>query len=52
MRTRRRTHRRRIVAAVLAALIVPVAGPASALAVPADVQHPSPVPRRARSPGA
>ena len=36
MRTRRRTHRRRIVAAVLAALVVPVAGPASALA--ADVK--------------
>jgi hypothetical protein len=36
--TRRRTHRRRIVAAVLAALVVPVAGPASALAVPADVK--------------
>ena len=33
----RRTHRRLIVAAVLAALVVPVAGPASALAVPADV---------------
>ena len=38
MSTRRRTHRRRIVAAVLAALVVPVAGPASALAVPAEVK--------------
>ena len=38
MRTRRRTHRRRIIAAVLTALVVPVAGPASALAVPADVK--------------
>jgi hypothetical protein len=36
--TRRRTDRRRIVAAVMAALVVPVAGPASALAVPADVK--------------
>jgi len=43
--SRRRTHRRRIVAAVLAALVVPVAGaPASALAVPADAQYPRPVP--------
>ena len=38
MSTRRRTHRRRIIAAVLTALVVPVAGPASALAVPADVK--------------
>ena len=46
MRTRRRTHRRRIVAAVLAALVVPViSGPASALAVPADLQYPRPVPQ-------
>ena len=50
MRTRRRTHRRRIVAAVLAALVVPVAGPASALAVPADVQYPRPVGRDRGSP--
>ena len=33
MRTRRRTHRRRIITAVLAALVIPVA---SAQAVPAD----------------
>ena len=46
MRTRRRTHRRRIVAAVLAALVVPViSGPGSALARPADVPYPRPVPQ-------
>ena len=38
MSTRRRTPRRRIIAAVLTALVVPVAGPASALAVPAHVK--------------
>ena len=43
MRTRRRTHRRRIAAAVMAALVVPVAGPVAALAVPADAHHPRPV---------
>ena len=43
MKTRRRTHRRRIVAAVLAALVVPVV-PAAALAAPADLQYPRPVP--------
>ena len=42
MTTRRRTHHRRIVAAVLAALVVP-AVPAAALAVPADTQYPRPV---------
>ena len=42
MKTRRRTHRRRIVAAVLAALVIPVV-PAAALAVPADTQYPRPV---------
>ena len=42
MKTRRRTHRRRILAAVLAALVVPVV-PAAALAVPADTQYPRPV---------
>ena len=42
MKTRRRTHRRHIVAAVLAALVVP-AVPAAALAVPADTQYPRPV---------
>ena len=46
MRTRRRIHRRRVVAAVLAAMVVPVvSGPASALAVPADAQYPRPVPQ-------
>jgi hypothetical protein len=44
MRTHRRIHRRRIVAAVLAAMVVPVAGAPSALAVPADAQYPGPVP--------
>ena len=43
MRTRRSPHRRRIAAAVAAALVVPVAGPAAALAVPADLQYPRPV---------
>jgi hypothetical protein len=42
VKTRRRTHRRRIVAAVLAALVVPVV-PAAAPAVPADTQYPRPV---------
>ena len=45
MKSRRRTHRRRLVAAVLAALVVP-AVPAAALAVPAvpaDLQYPRPV---------
>ena len=47
MSTRRRTHRRRrIVAATLAALVIPVvSGPGSALAVPADLQYPRPVPQ-------
>ena len=45
MRTRPSTQRRRLVAAVLAALIVPIAsGPPSALAVQASVQYPRPVP--------
>ena len=43
MRTRRRTHRRRLVAAVLAAMVVPVAAAPSAVAVPADAQYPRPV---------
>ena len=42
MRTHRRIHRRRIVAAVVATMIV--GAPASALAVPADTQYPRPVP--------
>ena len=41
MRTRRSTHRRHIAAAVVAALVVPVAVPAAALAVPADLRFPS-----------
>ena len=45
MRTRRRIHRRRIVAVMLAAMVAPVvAAPVSALAVPADAQYPRPVP--------
>ena len=45
MRTRRSTQRRRIVAAVLAALIVPIAsGPTSALAVQANLQYLRPIP--------
>ena len=45
MRTHRRNHRRRIAALVLAAMVVPVvAAPAAALAVPADLQYPRPVP--------
>ena len=44
MQTCRRTHRRRTVAAVLAALVVPVV-PAAAMAVPADTQYPRPVPQ-------
>ena len=44
MRTHRRIHRRRVVAAVLAAIVVPIAGAPSALAVPADAQYPRPVP--------
>ena len=40
MRTRRRTHRRRIVAAVVAAMIV--GAPSSALAFPADKDYPDP----------
>jgi hypothetical protein len=43
MRTRRRSHRRRIAAAVLAALVIPIAGPAAALALPADQDHRRPV---------
>jgi hypothetical protein len=43
MRTRRRIHRRRIAAAVLAAMVVPVAGAPAALALPADTQYPRPV---------
>jgi hypothetical protein len=43
MRTRRRSHRRRIAAAVVAALVIPVSGPAAALAVPADPQYLRPV---------
>jgi hypothetical protein len=43
VRTRRSTQRRRLVAAVLAALIVPIAsGAPSAHAVPADVQYQRP----------
>jgi len=42
VRTRRRIHRRRIVAAVAAAMMV--GAPAQALAVPADTQYPRPVP--------
>jgi hypothetical protein len=45
MRSRRRSHRRRIAAAVLAAMVIPVIGPAGALAVPADQQYPRPVPQ-------
>jgi energy-converting hydrogenase Eha subunit F len=47
MRTRRRrTHRRRVIAAILAALVVPaVSAPGSALALPADQQYPRPVPQ-------
>ena len=45
MRTHRRIHRRRIVAAVVATMIV--GAPASALAVPADAQYPRPVPATA-----
>jgi hypothetical protein len=44
VRTRRRTYRRCSVAAVLAALVIPVV-PAAALAVPADTQYPRPVPQ-------
>ena len=44
MRTRRSIHRRRAVAAVLAAMVVPVATAPSALAVPADAQYPGPAP--------
>jgi hypothetical protein len=45
VRTRRSNQRRRLIAAVLAALIVPIAsGPTSALAVQANVQYPRPVP--------
>lgn len=44
MRTRRRTHRRRIIAAVLTALVIPVSGPAAALAVPSELAYPRPVP--------
>ena len=46
MSTRRRTHRRHIITAVLAALVVPVVR-AAAPAVPADMQYPRPVPKRA-----
>jgi hypothetical protein len=42
VRTHRRTHRRRLAAAVLAALVVPVV-PAAALAGPAATQYPRPV---------
>jgi hypothetical protein len=43
VRTRRSTQRRRLVAAVLAALIVPIAGGApSAHAVPADIHYQRP----------
>jgi energy-converting hydrogenase Eha subunit F len=47
MRTRRRrTHRRRVIAAILAALVVPVvSAPGSALAVAPDQQYPRPVPQ-------
>ena len=44
MRTHRRRNRRRVAAAVLAALAVTTTGPAAALAVPADVAYPRPVP--------
>jgi hypothetical protein len=43
VRTHRRIHRRRVVAAVVATMIV--GAPASALAVPADTQYPRPVPQ-------
>ena len=46
MRTRRRRIRSRAYAAsVLAALAAAIAGPTAALAVPADVQYPRPVPQ-------
>ena len=45
MRTHRRIHRRRIVVAVVATMVV--GAPASALAVPADGQYPRPVPKTA-----
>jgi hypothetical protein len=43
MRTRRRSHRRRIAATVVAALVIPFSGSAVALAVPADHQYLRPV---------
>ena len=46
MRTRRRRIRSRAYAAsVLAALAAAIAGPTAALAVPADMQYPRPVPQ-------
>jgi hypothetical protein len=44
VRIHRRTHRRRLVAAVVAAFALPVVGAPAALAVPADTQYPRPVP--------
>ena len=44
MRSHRRIHRRRAVAAVLAAMVMPVAAAPSAQAVPANTQYPRPVP--------
>ena len=48
MRTRRRTHRRRIVAAVVAAMVI--GAPASAVAVPADESYPRAVPQTGLAP--
>ena len=48
MRTRRRTHRRRIVAAVVAAMVI--GAPASTLAVPADEFYPRAVPQTGLAP--
>ena len=48
MRTRRRTHRRRIAAAVITATLV--GAPASALAVPADQVDPLPSPTSQSAP--
>ena len=45
MRTRRRIRSRAYAASVLAALAAAIAGPTAALAVPADVQYPRPVPQ-------
>jgi hypothetical protein len=42
--TRRRTHRRRLVAVIVAAVAAPGIAAPAALAVPADAQYPRPVP--------